>query len=72
VLYLTDARQALHFRQVFAVARSGRIQAPGYALEHLPFGAMLGTDGKPFKTRRATWSSCPNCSTRRNPGPSRW
>jgi arginyl-tRNA synthetase len=51
VLYLTDARQALHFRQIFAVARRAGFATPDARLEHLPFGAMLGTDGKPFKTR---------------------
>jgi arginyl-tRNA synthetase len=51
VLYLTDARQALHFRQIFAVARRAGFAGPDMRLEHLPFGAMLGTDGKPFKTR---------------------
>ncbi|MFU8813973.1 MAG: arginine--tRNA ligase [Pseudomonadales bacterium] len=51
VLYLTDARQALHFRQVFAVAERAGFVRPGMSLEHHPFGAMLGSDGKPFKTR---------------------
>jgi arginyl-tRNA synthetase len=51
VLYLTDARQVLHFRQIFAVARRAGFASDAVRLEHLPFGAMLGTDGKPFKTR---------------------
>jgi arginyl-tRNA synthetase len=51
VIYLTDARQALHFRQVFAVAERAGFTRPGMSLEHHPFGAMLGTDGKPFRTR---------------------
>ncbi len=51
VLYLTDARQSLHFRQVFAVAERAGFTRPGMRLEHHPFGAMLGTDGKPFRTR---------------------
>jgi len=51
ILYLTDARQALHFRQIFAVALRAGFADPHTRLEHLPFGAMLGTDGKPFKTR---------------------
>jgi len=50
-LYLTDARQALHFRQIFTVARRAGFAPASMRLEHLPFGAMLGTDGKPFKTR---------------------
>lgn len=50
-LYFTDARQALHFRQVFAVADHAGFNVNGASLEHMPFGAMLGNDGKPFKTR---------------------
>lgn len=51
VMYFTDARQALHFRQVFAVAQQAGFVPAEMSLEHHPFGAMLGTDGKPFKTR---------------------
>jgi arginyl-tRNA synthetase len=50
-LYFTDARQALHFNQVFAVAERAGFNRNGASLEHMPFGAMLGRDGKPFKTR---------------------
>ncbi|MDH3644612.1 MAG: arginine--tRNA ligase [Gammaproteobacteria bacterium] len=50
-MYFTDARQALHFRQIFAVARAARFADPDMQLEHHPFGNMLGKDGKPFKTR---------------------
>lgn len=50
-LYLTDARQALHFRQIFAVAEKAGFTGNGISLEHQPFGNMLGRDGKPFKTR---------------------
>ncbi len=51
VIYLTDARQSLHFSQVFAVAERAGFVRPGMALEHHYFGAMLGPDGRPFKTR---------------------
>jgi arginyl-tRNA synthetase len=51
VLYFVDARQALHFRQVFAVARKAGLVADTVSLEHHPFGAMLGRDGRPFRTR---------------------
>ncbi|MCZ6618531.1 MAG: arginine--tRNA ligase [Gammaproteobacteria bacterium] len=51
VLYFTDARQALHFKQIFAVARKAGFADPAMSLEHHPFGNMLGKDGKPFKTR---------------------
>jgi arginyl-tRNA synthetase len=50
-LYLTDARQALHFRQVFAVARRAGFAGNRLSLEHEPFGNMLGPDGRPFRTR---------------------
>ncbi len=50
-LYFTDARQALHFKQVFAVADRAGFNVNAASLEHMPFGAMLGSDGKPFKTR---------------------
>lgn len=51
VLVFTDTRQALHFKQVFAVARAAGFASESISLEHMPFGAMLGADGKPFKTR---------------------
>ncbi len=51
ILYCTDARQNLHFKQIFAVARLAGFNANQSSLEHLPFGTMLGADGKPFKTR---------------------
>ena len=51
VLYFTDSRQSLHFRQVFAVAAAAGFSAPATSLEHMPFGNMLGPDGRPFQTR---------------------
>lgn len=51
VLYFTDARQALHFQQVFSLARQAGFVKPALSLEHMPFGNMLGEDNKPFKTR---------------------
>jgi arginyl-tRNA synthetase len=49
-LYVVDQRQADHFEQVYrAAAKAG--YAKREALEHLGFGTMNGTDGKPFKTR---------------------
>jgi arginyl-tRNA synthetase len=50
VIYFTDARQSQHFAQVFAAAKKAGWTA-GVSLEHASFGAMLGDDGKPFKTR---------------------
>ncbi len=56
VVYAVDARQSLHFRQVFAAARKASYATrPGASaparLEHAPFGMVLGEDNRPFKTR---------------------
>jgi arginyl-tRNA synthetase len=52
IIYVTDGRQQLHFRQVFAVFRRWQPEtAAGVRLEHVWFGSILGEDGKPFKTR---------------------
>jgi arginyl-tRNA synthetase len=56
VIYCVDARQGLHFKQVFGAAhRAGFDIVPGHkepsSLEHAAFGTILGQDGKPFKTR---------------------
>ena len=51
VLYFIDARQSLHMKQVFTVARKAGFVNEHISLEHHPFGTMMGKDGKPFKTR---------------------
>ncbi len=50
VIYVTDGRQQLHFRQLFAAFRRWRPEAT-IRLAHVWFGSILGEDGKPFKTR---------------------
>ncbi len=50
VLYVVDERQRNHFNQVFRAARRTGIAADAQ-LEHIWFGTMNGTDGRPFKTR---------------------
>ncbi len=50
ILYVTDNRQSLHFKQVFRVCEKLDI-AKNINFEHLPFGTVNGSDGKPFKTR---------------------
>jgi arginyl-tRNA synthetase len=50
VIYAVDQRQADHFEIVFRAAELAGYAAPGQ-LEHVGFGTMNGTDGKPFKTR---------------------
>ena len=51
ILYVTDSRQALHFRQMFAVAHKAGFAPEGVSLEHVAFGTMQGADGRPFRTR---------------------
>jgi arginyl-tRNA synthetase len=50
-LYVVDARQSLHFQQVFAVAKKAGFSSDNISLEHIAYGTMMGKDGKPFKTR---------------------
>lgn len=50
IIYTHDVRQSQHFAMVFAVARRAG-WADGVELDFAPFGAMLGEDGRPFKTR---------------------
>ena len=51
VLYFVDARQSLHFQQIFTLSRKANFVKPETSLEHMPFGTVMGSDGKPFKTR---------------------
>lgn len=51
ILYVVDARQALHFRLIFEVARRAGWLTEGTEATHVAFGAVLGPDGRPFKTR---------------------
>lgn len=51
IIYVVDARQELHFRQLFAIVR-----AMGYArdveLVHVPFGVITTADGQPLSTKK--------------------
>ena len=59
VIYAVDARQSLHFKQVFAACRKAGYSRKGEGSEggkdaqliHAAFGTILGEDNKPFKTR---------------------
>lgn len=51
VLYFVDHRQSLHFQQLFAVASKAGFGGSGTSFEHMPFGTVMGEDGRPFKTR---------------------
>ena len=50
-LYVVDARQSLHFQQVFAVAEKANLASDKISLEHIAYGTMMDSSGKPFKTR---------------------
>jgi arginyl-tRNA synthetase len=50
IIYVTDARQQLHFRQVFAAFKRWHPEIKA-RLAHVWFGSILGEDGKPLKTR---------------------
>jgi arginyl-tRNA synthetase len=54
IIYVTDARQNLHFQMLFAVAdMAGWLERNGKKIEpvHVTFGSVLGENGKPLKTR---------------------
>ena len=50
-LYVVDARQSLHFEQVFAVAKEAKFATEKISLEHISYGTIMDSAGKPFKTR---------------------
>ena len=50
ILYVTDARQAMHFEQVFRVCELSGMNKDTNLI-HLPHGTINGLDGKPYKTR---------------------
>ena len=51
ILYVVDARQALHFRLIFEAARRMGWLTDDVEAVHVAFGTVLGPDGRPFKTR---------------------
>jgi arginyl-tRNA synthetase len=51
MLYFTDNRQILHFKQVFLACRKIGLLQEKHQVEHCFFGTVNGKDGKPFKTR---------------------
>ncbi|MDP6946136.1 MAG: arginine--tRNA ligase, partial [Myxococcota bacterium] len=48
IIYVVDVRQSLHFTQLFETARRRGVDRQ---LDHVGFGMMLGSDGRPFRTR---------------------
>ncbi|WP_395297240.1 arginine--tRNA ligase [Kitasatospora hibisci] len=51
ILYVVDARQALHFQMVFDTARRAGWLTDDVEAVHVPFGTVMGPGGTPFKTR---------------------
>ncbi|MGW1347313.1 arginine--tRNA ligase [Kribbella sp. NPDC002412] len=51
IVYVVDHRQALHFEQIFTLARTADWLPPTTTAEHVGFGTVLGPNGRPFKTR---------------------
>ena len=50
-LYVIDARQSLHLKQVFTAGKKAGFLPESTQLEHMAFGTMMSKDGTPFKTR---------------------
>jgi arginyl-tRNA synthetase len=51
IIYITDAGQSDHFAQVFQVAGRAGWLPESVRITHVPFGLVLGEDGKKLKTR---------------------
>lgn len=52
LIYVVDAGQSLHFQMVFAAGEKiGWFDSSKMKVEHVPFGLVLGSDGKKLKTR---------------------
>lgn len=52
LIYVTDAGQAQHFKMIFKAAEKAKYLDPKKVrVDHVPFGLVLGNDGKKFRTR---------------------
>lgn len=52
LIYVTDAGQGQHFQMVFKAAeKAGYLDPRRVRADHVPFGLVLGPDGKKFRTR---------------------
>jgi len=51
LIYVTDARQKLHFQMFFEAAAAIGWACDEVELEHVTFGSVLGADHRPLKTR---------------------
>lgn len=50
IIIVTDAGQGLHFQLLELTARKAGYLS-GVRFDHVPFGVVLGSDGKKFRTR---------------------
>lgn len=52
LIYVTDAGQAQHFKMIFMAAeKAGYLDPSKVRVDHVPFGLVLGNDGKKFRSR---------------------
>jgi arginyl-tRNA synthetase len=52
LIYVTDAGQETHFQMIFKAAeKAGYLDPQAVRVDHVPFGLVLGPDGKKFRTR---------------------
>ncbi len=52
IIIVTDAGQCLHFQMIEQTSeKAGYLDPQKVQFDHVPFGVVLGTDGKKFKTR---------------------
>lgn len=52
IIIVTDAGQSTHFHMIFKAAeKAGYLKNKNVQLDHVPFGLVLGSDGKKFRTR---------------------
>ncbi len=51
IIYITDSGQSDHFAQFFQVAKLANWVPEHVEITHVPFGLVLGEDGKKIKTR---------------------
>jgi arginyl-tRNA synthetase len=52
IIIVTDAGQSIHFQMIFKAAeKAGYLDRTKVRIDHVPFGLVLGSDGKKFRTR---------------------
>ncbi len=52
LIYVTDSGQSTHFQMIFKAAeKAGYLDPQKVRVDHVPFGLVLGADGKKFRTR---------------------